>query len=207
MSFAALADEVLALKARAFAANDALRGPAAKLREHVLNRYAEEGSDRWRRGGGTVSVVKPSPVTQVTDRLELLAWLIRNEHDDLIVECIKVIDEKPLLDAIMLAEGSGEKGVRSPEAACALLLSAVKTWREPVADVWEQLVERDGFRKAIELEDGTARLVTTDGEVVPGIRRVTPPPTSIQVLPTKLAKRQAELDLLLEADEEGETDG
>jgi hypothetical protein len=167
-----------------------------KVTEQALRRYTTKGQIRWRSpSGGLISIVQPAAYTEITSRDALVGWLKRNGHGDLVNQRVRVTNERALAKAYALA-------VAEPQSAAlarTLLLSAVEVVEEPVTDVYEQLARRVEVHEVGTQVNGhnpgIRKVLTRDGELIPGLRRITPAPSSIQVRPSAALRCLAEQHL------------
>jgi hypothetical protein len=227
MSWPELLNDFVLAEARVKAATDHARPIRAKVTEEARNKWNIEGADRWvRHGLGIVSLCKPSPFTQITDRAGLVKWLVGNGHGDLVHPKVTVKDSQKLSAALKLLKSAGagllltldlvEEELNGPDGeedgrellndAVFDVVDALDVTDDPVADVWEQLAAADGFAAVPgppDDERDVCELVTADGEIVPGLVRVTPEPDRVRVLVDKGLRSRVAVDLLVEdADEE-----
>lgn len=156
-----------------------------KVTQMALERYTEEGSDRWARDDGLVSLVKPSEYVQVTAPGQLCAWLEGAGHADLVRDVPKILDPHAFADALhhaawVIDEGGTPEApvdlARTATSAIKALLQTVDVAAEPVTD-WHEHIEWTAT------DDGT--LVLVDGEPIPGCQIVRPPIRSVVVRPDK----------------------
>lgn len=173
-ALADLLDALVAHKTTIRAASrlyDEIQGEAVRL---VVGRYHDEGTDRFRRPGGIVSLVRPSAHAEIVDPDKLCAWLESAGRSDLIVQTPVIVDAAALVSAVSAIVDRDER-VDLGATLAALLVRAVDVRSEPVAD-WA-----DHLDPAIDGE----MMVTDNGEIIPGVRWVAPEPRSIRVAPDR----------------------
>lgn len=129
----------------------------ARVAAEMLAYARRGGSDQFRRPGGLVSLVEPQPRWECCDPQAFTSWLSINGYDHLIRERVEVTDHAFVIGLL----GRPGRVSTSKLAACMTVVT------EPHPDVFDQL---DARLAAQVREDGM--LVTCDGQVVPGVRRV-----------------------------------
>jgi hypothetical protein len=119
-----------------------------------MRAYADRGGvGQFRRPGGLVSLVQPQPHWECFDQQAFASWLVTNGYDHLVREQVVVVDHACLARLLRWSE----------RVAVSKLNTCVAVVAEPYPDAPEQLdvqVRGDGM------------LLTRDGQVVPGVRRV-----------------------------------
>ena len=179
--FRTLLERLTRLQAKAKAVEAAMRPVRAKATQMALERFSDEGSDRWARDDGLVSLVKPKPYVETTQPETLCGWLAERDFAGLVLHRVEVIDHSKALGVLRLLHHA--KTLTDDEIAAAL--DAFDVRREPVAD-WADHMQWQAD------EDGT--LITPDGEPIPGCRLVQPPIRSLSVRPAaELVEREASL--------------
>lgn len=132
----------------------------ARLAAEMATYARRGGLHQFRRPGGLVSLVAPQPRWDVFDEQAFAGWLVANGHDQLVTERVVVTDHPSL---IALLRGTSRPGRVSASKLDACLAVVV----EPDADAPDHL--------SVKVDDD-GRLVARDGEVIPGVRRVTRAP-------------------------------
>lgn len=133
---------------------EALERPLrARVAAEILTYAKRGGSDQFRRPGGLVSLVEPQPRWECVDPQAFAGWLVANGHDQLVKERVEVIDHACVIALLR----------RPGRVSTSKLAAWMAVVAEPYPDAPDQLdveVREDGM------------LVTHDGQVVPGVRRV-----------------------------------
>lgn len=173
--FRDLLARLVRLSALTKAAESEAKPIRAKATAMALERYEDEGSDRWARDDGLVSLVKPKEYVQVTAPGQLSAWLEGAGLSTLVRDVPQILDAAgfalALNRALDVLVGEGDTRV-----ALNNLVLTVDMASEPVTD-WHEHIEWTAT------DDGT--LVSVDGEPIPGCQMVRPPIRSIVVRPDK----------------------
>ncbi|MGH8895772.1 MAG: hypothetical protein ACRDZ4_01815 [Egibacteraceae bacterium] len=119
-------------------------------------RYQQGGPDQFRRSGGLISLVVPRPRWEIFDQQAFAGWLVANGHSQLVTERVVVTDHACLVALVRATGRSGRVSQRK--------LNACVTVRvEADADAPEHL--------NVKVSDDS-RLLTRDGETIPGVRGI-----------------------------------
>ncbi len=186
--FGSLLVTLIGYEARARAAGELAKTVRPKVEAMVLDRWHDEGSDRFVRDGVVVSLIKPSPYADVTQPEALCAWLESIGRDDLVVETPVILDAAAMA-AVLRRLGELIEAATLPGDIAADLLRIIDVRSQPVAD-WHTHVSCHVV--------GNGMVLSPDGEVIPGVRWVTPEPRSIRVALDAATKDAARLMLVAE---------
>ncbi|MGH8905877.1 MAG: hypothetical protein ACRD0K_05045 [Egibacteraceae bacterium] len=125
---------------------------AAEMAAHAR----QGGPDQFRRPGGLISLVAPRPRWDVFDQQAFTDWLVSNGHSHLVTERVVVTDHASLSALLKDTQRSGRVSRRKLSACVEVRLQAY-------ADAPEHLDVTVG-------DEG--RLLTRDGQAIPGVRGV-----------------------------------
>jgi hypothetical protein len=133
---------------------EALERPLrARVAAEMLTYARRGGVDQFRRPGGLVSLVEPQPRWEYFDQQAFAGWLIANGYDQLVRERVVIIDHASVIG---LLRRPGPVQVSKLHACMAVMA-------EPLPDALDHLdvqMREDGM------------LLTRNGQVVPGVRRI-----------------------------------
>lgn len=173
--FRDLMAQLVRLSALSKAAEAQAKPIRSKVTQMALERYSDEGSDRWQRDDGLVSLMKPKEYVQVTAPGQLCAWLDTAGYSNLTRERATIIDGDAFVSALNRAMKALADDIDLEEPLDALICT-IDVAAEPVTD-WHEHIEWSAT------DDGT--LVSVDGEPIPGCQMVRPPIRSVVVRPDK----------------------
>lgn len=167
-------EELLALSARKTAAEERIEAIRTELRDEALRRYAEEGAaPSWKaRGLGTVSLAGLDGAGElvITDGAAFHAWVAQHHP----TEATRVVSLTVDLTGWAPAEADAivEHLNTQPAALAELGVSASVRDELGVRDAFPKaLLSSDGVTELADPEDDDApgRLITTEGELIPGV--------------------------------------
>lgn len=152
-AFLARLDRLVDLVAERRGIEDLERPLRARVAVEMLAYSRRRGVDQFRRPGGLVSLVEPQPRWECFDQQAFAVWLAGNGYGQLVREQAMVLDHERLIGLLR----------RPGPVQASKLQACVAIVAEPYPDAPDQLdvqVREDGM------------LLTRDGRVVPGVRRV-----------------------------------
>jgi hypothetical protein len=136
---------------------EALERPLrTQVATEMTARYRQGGPGQFRRPGGLISLVAPQPHWEIFDPQAFAGWLVANGHGQLVTERVVVTDHPRLIALLRGTARSGRVSQRKLNACVTVQLEAD-------ADAPAHLDATVG-------DDG--RLLTCNGETIPGVRKV-----------------------------------